>query len=127
MTKLELAWITGFYEGEGTCNCPKRPHHTKYKNSVYVNYYWNLQVSIVQKSRSPLLFIRNILGYGTLHRYYRKQRDEYYWYWLTGSKNAREFLHTIRPYMKSSYKIKQVDRALKIDEKHVNPERNLPK
>lgn len=119
MTKAELHWIVGFYEGEGTAGCWKTGGKYNYRR---------LLVSIAQKEKYILEWIKKTVGYGciatetnaginhgTIHS------------WRCGDRKARVFLQLIIPHLRSRYKTKQATDALKLDAKCINPNYVLSK
>lgn len=104
MSTEDLAWLTGFYEGEGTCGFysaktpTKRGHFPK-----------RLTMSIGQRERAVLDTIQTIVGYGYV---WDRTKTEFSVFGCSGTK-AYELLRAMRPYMRAPYKIAQVERALR--------------
>jgi flagellar assembly factor FliW len=118
VTKLELSWLVGFYEGEGSCGCYKFSH--KRKNKVY--RYYNLSASIAQKEKQVIKLIRRLLGFGRINQLHLSGINKItMWRWKVNNKEARKFLNLIRPHMKHPGKIRQLKNAVSLDLKNVNP------
>lgn len=101
--KDELIWIAGFYEGEGCAVCLEAR-----KNQ------WSLVVSIAQKERQILDWIRNKYGFGSV--LINKQNCHH---WQCYFQEAKIFLESIIPYMRVNKKIEQVRLALEKAEKYI--------
>lgn len=104
ISKIDMAWVAGFYEGEG-CAGFFKIHNTR-----------ALRVNIAQKDKTPLEKIRRLFGFGAIHRH--STSNVYYLYFSATS--SRIFLNSIKSYIVSKYKIKQLNRALKLDKKHID-------
>lgn len=99
MTKKQLAWIVGFYEGEGSC------WNANHHSDGY--HYKRVAVDIGQKDRTPLDFILKCVKHGSI---FRSKLGHHSWR-LVG-KRAEKFLRLLLPHMKSQYKIQQARRVL---------------
>lgn len=110
MTKLELVYITAFYEGEGCCAF-YRYHSNRFDNG-------HLTVRISQNEKSILTWIKKKINMGSIC--YVKSANCYYLH--LGSAQSRRFLKLIQPYMRVKKKIKQLKLALSRDKKYIlNP------
>lgn len=118
MTKSELMWIVGFYEGEGTTFCVQ---YDKRSAKGYRYFPYRLTVSIVQKDRTPLLWLQKKIGYGKLYRGINRKTGCKWSTWTVWCRQAREFLKLIYPHVKSVYKKNQIKNALKKDRRYVRP------
>ena len=105
---INWRWLAGFWEGEGSCGTYKTTKH-----------YYTLQVSITQKNIKVLRKIKVFLGYGNL--LIRKHKKEKYGYLYFWGNNARYFLNKILIYSNHSDKRKQINKALNLDKKYVQP------
>ena len=104
--KLFLAWVAGFFDGEGCVLVSHRDNHTTYQ----------LAVSVTQQDPTPLHMIKDRFGgnvtadkTATLG-YERKKGRVLVWRWKSSSKVAHDFLQAIQPYV--VVKKDQVNRAL---------------
>jgi len=84
ITKEDVVWSAGFFEGEGNICC------TKGGRSVSAN----------QKDHAPLLKLQHLWG-GRIRPFKAKQNGKVYltWQWTLSGKKARLFLREIRPYI----------------------------
>lgn len=104
MTREDLAWLTGFYEGEGTCGFytaktpTKRGYFTK-----------KLTMAIGQNERAVLEKVRDLVGYGYV---WTRKGGVHSCYGVEGTK-AFLLLSTMLPLMKSNYKREQVESAIR--------------
>lgn len=103
MSERDLAWLTGFYEGEGTCGFYTANSPT---NRGY--YPRRLGLSIGQNERAVLEKVRDMVGYGYI--YDRKGRVHSV-YSCAGTK-AYQLLILMLPLMKSNYKRGQAQKAI---------------
>jgi hypothetical protein len=102
-------WVTGFYEGEGSCGC----YYDKRKRN------WKLHTSIAQKDRRVLWLIKRTLKRGSITKAKGSWGNVYQW--RMTSAEARWFLKAILPLMHAPKKIEQTRKALKTDKKYVGP------
>ena len=119
MTSIDLAYITGFWEGEGTAFCGRYTASNKTRFGDKKWYQYRLTVAIAQKDKSPLLWIQRKLGYGNIYKNFNRKKGTGSYVLTFWSINARKFLRSILPLCKSKYKIWQIKRALKRDKKYV--------
>lgn len=99
--EVYLPWITGFYEGEGTCG-----YYLEKKRGTT-----RLIVGITQKESEILVEAKQIFGYGSVAHLRKGKIGEVHTWWLSGYA-AENFLETIMPYMRSSRKYAQAASAL---------------
>ena len=100
MKTIDLAWMAGFVDGEGSIMLVKRRmrHLTK---------TWTCRVSVTNTNRNILtVFQKAFGGYITLGKENRERHKDC-WTWKVESKMAREFLRAIRPYLR--LKTRQAD------------------
>lgn len=112
MKKTDIAWIAGFFEGEGYAGC----YHNRRRT---LKNYYVLRASIAQREKKPLEFIKKLLGYGSLFRRRSGYKNSWCWYYDVANLRARKFLKLISPYLKSDYKRGQVKNALRKDKQFV--------
>lgn len=111
LSVTDIAWLAGFYEGEGTCCMSTQKG------------YPILKVSLSQVDPTPLNWIKYKYGgyiYKKINRKSSFGKKPIHIYSVV-SKKARMFLGMVLPYMKSKYKITQATHALNLDAKLVNP------
>ena len=104
MKTEDIAWMAGFFEGEGTIYVTggNNPHGTPYPR---------LKASIAQNDKRPLEKIKELLGYGTLNGPYRVKLSTTGHYQLSfGDKQTLRFIELLRPYLMA--KGEQADRAI---------------
>lgn len=102
MTKEDLVWLTGFYEGEGTCGFYQARKPTKR------GYFpKKLGLSIGQNEREVLEKVRDLVGYG----YVSTRQTGHHVYSCSGTK-AHDLLQLLLPLMKSNYKRGQAEKAV---------------
>lgn len=102
MTKADLAWAAGFFDGEGCIRVTK----------AYGGSFGSLVVSISNTDIEPLEWIQERWP-ATLHRCSgqaanRKQA----WIWIACARKALPFLIAIRPFVRRSAVRRKIDRAL---------------
>lgn len=103
-TETELAWLAGFFDGEGCVSIFKIPR----LEGKYIEY--KMTVSISQKDKRPLEAIRGWFGGNvTLNQ------SSGVWKWTRSAQQARIFLEAVRPYLKLKHE--QVDVALAFQER----------
>lgn len=103
MTKEELYWLAGFYEGEGCCGTYMQ------KDNRRSNYaYKKIEVNITQKDRRILDWIQKKVGYGSICK---KSKDGCHG-WSCASLQARTFIVAILPYMRTKHKRAQIHRVI---------------
>lgn len=111
LSKSDLMWIIGFYEGEGTAFCVRLKAHG-YKT-------WKLYAGVTQKEKPILTWIQKKLGFGRIESI---SHGRFTWHRLDfQSAQARRFLKLVIPYLKSGKKRLQAKRALKKDHRYVKP------
>jgi len=93
-TVSDLAYIAGFFDGEGYVAISK---HDKTKKWNQLGF--TLIVVIGQVNPFPLIFIRQFFG-GHLRRENAKGNKRAIWMWTISSKTAYDFLQEIYPYLK---------------------------
>ena len=105
----DISWIAGFFEGEGSVGCYKRTD--KRGSKVYHSYAF--KVCIAQKEHDVLLWIKDLLGYGSLnHRQNKSSYGQDLWIWEAHNNQALQFLEMIKPYMRTKRKTEQMITAL---------------
>jgi len=116
MNNNDIAWISGFYEGEGSIGC--------YRDRIRENgkEEWSLTLSITQKEPDILEYIKNKIGFGKIHKSGEVHR--FYCHF----KEAKDFIEMIRPFMKCDKKMKQANKALEIASQkiHCGSLNNMP-
>lgn len=109
MRSVDVGYLAGFWEGEGSCGMRGR---RRYNTTQGRWYSPQLRLEITQKFVEPLEYIREVFSPGdTKHIYYDRVNDCYRY--ILASKDAYRFLYLIRPYVRSPYKQEQIDMALK--------------
>lgn len=101
MSRDFLNWCAGFYEGEGSCGFYKE----KKRGTT------RLVVGITQKERKVLDDIMDFFGAGSVCKIRENKPGEVHVFHISGH-GASKFLEAILPYMRSTYKIGQVKKAL---------------
>lgn len=113
MDDISLAYIAGFFDGEGSMSIV--PRSRKEWNTEY-----RLWVAIGQKDGETLDFIKENFG-GNV---YLVKRDGSF-YWAISNKNAYNFIKTIYPFLR--YKKPQAEIALRFYDEAPNLKRPIPK
>jgi hypothetical protein len=90
ISKEDLIYIAGFFDGEGCVSILKR------KDKHHTDFTYSLIASIAQKNPSPLEEIINLFGFGKLH--YLESTKNYSV--LFAGKFADDFLCQIIPYLR---------------------------
>ena len=105
MKNTDVAWAAGFWEGEGGC-----------RGRVKIT----VEANATQTCKAPLLYLKQLYG-GSVYPNNEATRKKNphklkvwkrCWAWCVNGIKARIFLQTIRPYVKSPKKLKQLDKAL---------------
>lgn len=96
-----LNWIAGFYEGEGSCGFYKYERRGTYR----------LVVGITQKESEVLDKIREAFGFGSVSKIRKDRVGEVHVLHISGYA-AEDFLKSIRPYIRSTRKCIQMEKAL---------------
>lgn len=96
MSDEYLSWLAGFFEGEGSCGYYEGKSNPKRR----------ITASLYQKEREVLDEIRDKFGFGciSMHRECHS--------WFVQGKNARIFLSSILPWVRSTRKRNQIHKAL---------------
>lgn len=63
-SKEDLTWLTGFWEGEGCVGCYKMNYVNRGKK--YKRYILN--VSVAQKEKMLINWVKDSLGYGSIYQ-----------------------------------------------------------
>ena len=115
-TDLDVAWIAGLYEGEGSCWACSRGTR--------------LTVGIYQKDPEVLMRCREMFG-GWITQNRHRTPDKVCNVWNLGGDNARMFLQVIYPFMSARRKV-QIDKtsfrkftgSLKVTRGHLSAEKS---
>lgn len=110
-SKEDLTWLTGFWEGEGCVGCYKMNYVNRGKK--YKRYILN--VSVAQKEKMLINWVKDSLGYGSIYQ----DKKSKCWIWRANARGARNFLQLIRPYVKSTKRQNQIDKAIALDKEEV--------
>lgn len=108
-TSIDWAWVAGIFEGEGCAGL--RWAKKRHEGSARRCY---LYVSIAQKETSMLIEVQRIVGFGKIYPANRRDGGVLF-SWQCACANARIFLMTLLPYIRSHHKRKQVEDALSGD------------
>ena len=93
MNETILAYIAGFWEGEGFLN--EYHNNKKLSKKTGKSYsFWNLGIS--QKNPTVLYWIKSEFGFGTI----RKKKDGVHEWRVFNKKEIRIFVRAIYPYIK---------------------------
>ncbi len=85
MKQTDLAWIAGFFDGEGCISITQRRGGNVFQ----------LRLNIVQRDPQPLVRVKEILGYGRV----RQKSDEGCWmYLITSNEDLEDFIQKMKPY-----------------------------
>ncbi len=121
MKVTDLAWIAGFWEGEGSINfyCVNRTRTKKMYNSN------RLYATITQDNRAILEWIVKVTGVGSISKQRNNLHNPYGWKakliyrYNVANKAARELFAKLLPYIRSPHKRKQAVKALKLDKERI--------
>lgn len=113
MTKNELIWLVGFFEGEGSCGAYTKTCYSK-AGKKYVYPRGSVSVNISQKDETIIRWIQKLLGYGSIqHRVNPKSSfGKELWCWEASHNDAKRFLTMVQPYLRIDRRKKQVQEAL---------------
>ena len=87
VSKLELAYIAGFFDGEGTITIARNNKHS-------TSFFSSCGIS--QVDRQPLDFIASVFG-GSVYPKNTKHKSQ--WTWSSSTRYTLIFLNTIYPYL----------------------------
>lgn len=106
----DLAWLAGFFEGEGSCGCYERKQY----NPTNVSLSYNFRVVVSQNEPKALIWGRNLLDLGTICQRTRNGSlgKTPMWVWTMSGNEALKFIELIYPYLKTDKKKQQIDNAL---------------
>lgn len=107
---IDAAWIAGIYEGEGSI--------TVYGGSGPLHKY--VRIMVYNNDISMLYEIQRILGGKVYERFYKRPGNwnrSFVWY-VQRKEDINKFLKYIFPYMRTSYKIKQLTDIMEISIKN---------
>lgn len=107
MTITDLAWIAGFFEGEGSVGCYRRYERTNTGKTRSFSF----NVCIAQKDRAILEWIKTFFGGTISYRVRTASFGLHIWRLDLRSSYAIRFLELVTPFLKTRRKIAQVKRA----------------
>ena len=109
MNDIDIAWMAGFYEGEGTIYCYTSKHTTK---KGLKRTYTKLKMAITQNDMEPLLKCKKILSYLDINGPYKNKTSKNLHYQLNAQNEyALKFISTIYPHLSNRRRI-QADKAI---------------
>ena len=118
---VDLAWIAGFWEGEGSINF-YRVKRTRGKKLYKSN---RLYATITQGDRDILKWAIKTTGVGSISKQRNNIHNPYGWNskliyrYNVSNKAARYLFPKLLPYIKCSARRRQVIRALKLDQERI--------
>lgn len=128
-TALQLAWMAGFFDGEGCVSLSKAIQTKRRKNTPNVVYtHFQLMVIVTQTSYSePVEEFHKLFG-GTI-RCCKNSAGNPTWIWRASGREAKLALIAMRPYFRR--KGEDADIAIAVqqlvdDFRAVNPRWNIP-
>jgi hypothetical protein len=98
MNKIDLAWVAGFWEGEGSIGC----YNAKASKS------YQFVVTFTQKNRLILEWLKKHFG-GSIG--YKVDNNSHYWSLCLSKANAIHCIELLRPYIKMPRRLRQIKRA----------------
>lgn len=109
---MNIYWIAGFWEGEGSCGV----YIKKSQRDYYKPYYSKvLKVSCVQKEKYPLVLIQRYFKVGNIWTVKHSGCNKVKMYsWDCANKKAFYVLRKLQPYLRSPRRRKQVSLALRL-------------
>lgn len=116
MTELDLVWLAGFFDGEGSVGVYETGRKTEGKGKPAMKRGLFLHACITQKDTAPLIWCKSRWG-GSLCM--RKDTEDRFgtgvWNWSVNSRKAYAFLREIYPYLK--FKKERVGICLEFQER----------
>jgi hypothetical protein len=112
MTKADLNWLAGFWEGEGWVSFSDHSL-SYYKDKIYRRTA-QFQVGLAQNDRTPLDWVKTHFGGGV----YKNSGNCFHW--RGNGPIGRKFLQTLLPYLRLTFRIDKVKWAIHSYEKHLN-------
>lgn len=106
MPEIELAWIAGFFDGEG---------HTNVRiNKLNGRLFKTVHVSVGQQCEEVIKYLKECYG-GNIYMYAKERKaslNKDFYQWSIVGTRAVKFLHDIYPYLR--VKKEQVDNVIAI-------------
>lgn len=104
VTTEEVAYAAGFFDGEGHICIAYNPLNKCVNRYGKVYFYerFQLYVSVGQKDKTPLVWLKDKFGGHLHHKSQRRSYDKkqyFIWTWMLNSAKAIEFLKLIRPFL----------------------------
>jgi len=121
LSKFDLGWLIGVWEGEGSCGCYKM----KYQNrGIHWGTRYILAAEISQKEKSFIENVTKMIGFGRVevvkyNKGFNEKEPIKMFKWKSNARAARMFLNTILPFVKSKRRVKQIKKALNLDKRYV--------
>ncbi len=111
ITKSDLNWLAGFWEGEGWVSFSARSR-SYYKDKIYSNSA-QLQVGLAQNDRTPLDWVKKHFGGGV----YKNTGKCFHW--RGNGPIGRNFLEKLLPFMRLTFRTTKIKWALAAYKKHL--------
>lgn len=104
LTREELAWMAGFFDGEGSICIA----HTRWKGRYEI---WTLQIAISQTLERILRQLQASFG-GSLFckhaKFIKAERASSIWIWTLTGKRGQMFLKTLLPFLRVKFEQAQI-------------------
>lgn len=106
-----LAYIAGFFDGEGCICIGKARKQPGYRNPIYTLY-----ISIANTNRDVIDFIQSVFPASAVSRKRKEPKPHWktIWVWNCSARQARKFLTFVLPYLR--VKFQQAELALEFQE-----------
>jgi hypothetical protein len=105
MESWRLAWVAGFFEGEGCISIKLNR-----KNII------TLECIVGNTDREPLVYLKRLFGGSIRKRRKQKENHKQSWAWVVATRQAAVFLRRIRPYLIRSRVRRRADVAIQFQE-----------
>jgi hypothetical protein len=102
---VDLAWVAGMFDGEGSVNVACRPNPQTRRGA------WTTRVRISNTYEPAIIAIAAILGFGRIDKHARRtSTDRQVYDWSAEALQAEKFMRLVRPLLRIKHE--QVDIAL---------------
>ncbi len=107
---LEIAYLAGFFDGEGGINVHRRRYVKKLGGE---SIYYILRVDVANTDKQNIYRLKDLFGGCITLRKKQDQANQAVWAWQITTKKAQDFLRAVYPYLR--VKRKQAETAMQFE------------